>query len=154
MLKKDYGLALAICDDLRRNYVSSAIEFRRGQILFHLGEYDRSEAVFREIRDNPDDRVGALCYQGLIAVARKERDKAIRIVQQIENQRTESVTKFSVDLRLASIFAGLGEIAKARELLRSFLTSSRCKAAPFLYRKYIALDRNFDPIRSDFIMPF
>jgi TolB-like protein len=154
MLKKDFDGAIDICEDLRRNLESSQVEHRLGQILYYMGKLDRSEAVFKALESKADVGLAAQCYLGMIAAAKNDMDRAARIARQIEILRPKSNPTYSVELRLASIYAGLGETAKAREALRLFFTSDLLKSAPFLYKKYLALDKNLDAIRSEIIMPF
>jgi tetratricopeptide (TPR) repeat protein len=154
MLKKDFDGALAICDDLRRFLNSGDVDYRRGQILYYMGDFARSEGAFRDMDENTEVWLGSLGHLGMIAAARKDADGAARILRQIELLRPKSDGQYGLDLRLASIYAGLGQSDKAREHLRDFSAQDRYKAAPFLYAKYIAIDKNFDSIRTDIVLAY
>lgn len=152
MLRGEYATALAVCDSVGRTKKSLAVAHKRGEILYHLGDLEGSQAVFRLCTTPTSLRIGALFFEAMIASRRGDRSRALEILRQISILNPFPSARNLDFLREASVRAGLGETAKAQALIAE-QTKGLAGWGIHLMRKAIAIDPNFGrlPKNSGFV---
>jgi len=147
MLKKEFDKALRVCSMINNNLPSPIVEFRLGEIYYFRGDLDKSEIIFKRFETPVGAKVCALHYLGMIEARRKNWEKALQIIKEIELLKPEKFVAFEDKLRLASIYAGLGQEKSARALLNSFYSDEKINKNRFVFKKYMEIDRNFENLR-------
>jgi TolB-like protein/tetratricopeptide (TPR) repeat protein len=148
MLRREFDKALRVCDIIQRTPDPLLVEFRRAEILFYQGELARSEAVIRRFA-NQDNEVDALLLMGMIAARRNDVAAVRRIVAEIERLGSALSNPIHENaVWFASMFAGIGETAKAEEILRKFIKDKRTDAMRFIHKRYLDINPNFEQMKS------
>jgi tetratricopeptide (TPR) repeat protein len=147
MLRREFGRALQVSSAVLGGAPSARVAFACGAILYYQGDLAGSLAAFQLCTSPPANKISALYYEGMIAARRRDREKAFEILRQIQILETKKDPIIMGHLRTASIYAGLGEIDKATDLLREGYEALR-EQGTFVMKKYIELDPNFESIRD------
>jgi TolB-like protein len=143
MLNRDFSRAAEVCNIIMNNDRSPMTKFRLGEILYYLGDLEKSEEIFRQFDTPPDYKMGALCYLGMILSQKGDKDSTKKIIKEIGELFPKEYKLFSGDLKLASIYMGLGEREEARVHLRAFFGNSKLRKMRHLYYRYLEIDNNF-----------
>ncbi|MDH4195775.1 MAG: hypothetical protein OEW05_00045 [Candidatus Aminicenantes bacterium] len=151
MLKREFDKAFNVCAGAFKINPSSLLEFRMAEIHYYRGELKESEAIFRRLQAPADGKFGELYYLGMIAARGGDAEGARRILGTIELLDPLKEAPFFDNLRLASIYAGLGEMEKARGLLRAVFSAEVNSPPSQVARRYFEIDRNFDGLRTEFL---
>ncbi len=151
MLKGEFDKAFNVCAGAFKVNPSSLLEFRTAEIHYYRGELKESEAIFRRLQAPEDGKFGELYYLGMIAARRGDADGARRILGRIDLLDPLKEAPFFDNLRLASIYAGLGELEKALGTLRTVFSNEANSPPSHIARRYFEIDRNFDALRSEFL---
>lgn len=148
MLNKEFYKAVEVCTIIEKHDSSSLAKFRLGEVYYYSGDLDRSEAIFHQF-DNAaiETKIGALYYLGMISSQRGEREKALKILEEIKRISPE---EYIIDdyLKIASIHMGLGIEELGYKELSSFFDRPIAKNMSYVYLKYIDIDNNFDKFRE------
>ena len=149
MLNKEFHKALEICNMVEKHDYSLMAKFRLGEIYYCLGHLEESKALFQQFNLAPLDlKIAALHYLAMIYSQRREREEALRIIEDINLISPQELVLYD-HLKLASVYMGLGMKESGYEHLRLFFDRSPVQKMRFTYLKYIDFDRNFDNIREE-----
>jgi TolB-like protein len=149
MLNKEFYKAIDICNIVEKLDSSLMAKFRLGEIYYGLGHLEESKAVFQEFDIAPLDlKIAALLYLGMIYSQKGEREEALRIIDDI-NLLSPQEFVISDNLRLASVYIGIGMKESGYECLRYFFNKPISKKMRFVWIKYLDIDRNFDRVRKE-----
>jgi TolB-like protein len=149
MLNKEFHKALEICNIIEKHDYSLMAKFRLGEIYYGLGHLEESKAVFQEFDIAPLDlKIAALLYLGMIYSQKGEREEALRIIDDISLISPQEFV-ISDNLRLASVYIGMGMKESSYECLRYFFSKPISKKMYFVWLKYLDIDRNFDRVREE-----
>jgi TolB-like protein/TPR repeat protein len=149
MLDKQFERAINICSIIKNHDPSFMASFRLGIIYYHQGNLDESEKLFSQFETSLEFKMASLFYLGMIASQKGEIEKAQRIIQKIMLLGPQKYNFFEDQLRLASIYLGLGKRELGYKYLDSFFSKERTKKYKFIYQKYIDLDKNFENFRKE-----
>jgi TolB-like protein len=149
MLKKEFAKAAGICEIIKEYDSSSLAKFRLGEIYYYQGDLDKSQAIFKEFDSAPMRlKIDSMLYLAMIASQRREKDRALQIVDKINLLYPHEVI-INDYLRFASIYLGLEMRESGYKYLKSFFERQMAKKMRFIFLKYIDLDRNFDSFRNE-----
>ncbi len=149
MLNEEFYRAINICNIIEKHDDSLMSKFRLGEVYYHLGDLDTSEAIFQEFDvARLDLKIASLLYLGMIHSQRGENEKALDIIDDISLISPQEFIIYD-DLKLASIYMGLRMKEPGYQHLRSFFNKSPAQKMRFAYLKYIDFDRNFDNIKEE-----
>jgi hypothetical protein len=149
MMNEEFYRAINICNIIEKHDYSLMSKFRLGEIYYCLGHLDESKAVFQQFDSaDLDLKIASLLYLGMISSQRGEREKALRIIDDINLISPRELVSYD-HLKLASVYMGLGMKEAGYEHLRSFFKRSPVQKMRFAYLKYIDFDRNFDKIKEE-----
>jgi len=148
MLKKDFQKALDVCNLMRRHSPSLLIKFRIGEIYYYMGELEKSLEIFRDFQDAPLElKIDSLLYSGMIAAQKDDRDKALRILEEIELLAPDEFI-ISESLKMASVYFGIERPEMAYQHLELFFLKQITKNSYYTFCKYIDIDKNFKNFRD------
>jgi len=149
MLNKEFYKAINICNIIEKHDYSLQSKFMLGEIYYYLGDLDSSKAVFQQFDIAPLDlKIAALLYLAMISSQKGEEKKALEIIDNIALISPQGLVSYE-NLKLASVYMGLGMKEHSYEHLRLFFNMSPTKKMRFVYLGYIDFDRNFDNIREE-----
>lgn len=149
MLGREFDKAVEICDILEKNDSSLKSKYLSGEILYYMGNRNRSRVIFKQLIDvSLEYRIGSLYYLAMISSREGDVNETKSIIQEINKISPEKFRFFENELKLSSIWAGLGEKELAYRYLRSFL-NEKGKSDFFIYKKYIDIDANFDELKKE-----
>lgn len=146
MLNEDFDEAIRICNIIDKRDSSMMARFQKGEIYYNKGDLYSSEGIFQQFDMPLEYEIGALYYLGMISAQRGEAEKARRILQEIHTQSPEF---HGSDLKLASIYMGIGEKEEGYQYLESFFDTPRVKKMKYKYHRFIGMDRNFFQVREE-----
>lgn len=149
MLDKEFYKAIEVCSIIEKNDPSLMAYFRLGEIYYYLGELNKSENIFKQFENAPLGlKIDTLSHLAMIASQREDREKALNIIQEIKHISPE---EFIVGdyLKLASIYIGIRMKELGYNCLKSFFNQRSVKKIPYIYLKYIDIDKNFDQVREE-----
>jgi TolB-like protein len=149
MLDEEFYEALRVCNIIEKNDPSLMAKSMKGEIYYYMGELEQSRMVFQEFEDVPlGDRIDALCYLGMIAARKGDKEEALRIVEETERMISPELLD-DLYLSLSSIYMGIDMKDQGYKYLRLFLQQPIMKNFHFVYLKYIDLDKNFDRVKEE-----
>ncbi len=149
MLNKEFYKAIDICNIVEKQDYSLMAKFRLGEIYYGLGHLEESKAVFQQFNLAPLDlKITASFYLGMIYSQKGEREEALRIIDNI-NLLSPQEFVLGDNLRLASVYIGIGMKESSYECLRYFFNKPISKKMRFVWIKYLDIDRNFDRVREE-----
>jgi TolB-like protein len=149
MLNKEFYKAIEVCNIVEKHDYSLMTKFRIGEIYYYLGDLDSSKAVFQQFDVAPLNlKIASLFYIGMIHSQRGEREKALKIIDDISLISPQELV-FNDDFWLASVYLSIGNKELGYELLKHFFNKNRNINMRFVWLKYIDIDRNFDRIREE-----
>ncbi len=88
----------------------------------------------------------------MIAARQGDRARAFAVLGEIDVLIPRKEAVYLDHLREASVYAGLGESARAEELLREGLAKLG-NAGTYIMRSYIEIDPNFKGLRRSLVLP-
>jgi TPR repeat protein len=149
MLNKEFHEAIHVCNIIEKHDYSLESKFRLGEIYYYLGHLEKSKAVFQQFDFAPLDlKIAALLHLAMISSQKGEEEKALDIIGDINLISPQDLVLYE-NLKLASVYMGLGMKEHGYEHLRLFFNMSPTKKMRFAYLRYIDFDRNFDNIREE-----
>jgi len=149
MMNEEFYRAIDICKTVEKHDYSLMSKFRLGEVYYNMGDLDTSEAIFQQFDIAPLDlKIASLLYLGMISTQKGEREKALKIIDEISFISPQDLVLYE-NLKLASVYMGLGMKEHGYEHLRLFFNMSPTKKMRFAYLRYIDFDRNFDNIREE-----
>jgi len=149
MLNNEFNNAIYVCNIIEKLDSSLMAKFRLGEIYYCLGHLEESKALFQQFNLAPLDlKIASLLYLGMIHSQRGEGEKALKIIDDISLTSPKEFVLYE-NLKLASVYMGLGMKEHGYEHLRLFFDKSPVQKMRFAYLKYIDFDRNFDNIREE-----
>jgi len=154
MLKRRFSEALNVCSVLDNNLESDFVDFQRGEIQYYQGDFEACEPLFSASGEDLSLRSYMLHFLGMIAVRKNDREAALKILKEIELLAPKKSAVLDSVLRRASIYAGLGDVRKASELLGNIFASNSSGNGNYVFRRLIELDRNFDNVRYTLKMSY
>ena len=148
MFNREYYRAMDICSNIRQ-ISPSIVDFRLAEIYYYMGDLYHSETIFQKFQTPLNYKIISLAYLGMIASQRGEKGKVLNIVGEI-NLLSSGEEKFlSNNLKLASIYFGLGKKEMGYKFLKSFFSEDFTLEFPYIFVKYIDIDRNFDKFKNE-----
>jgi len=151
MLKGEFDDALRVCGVIQPGPNSYPVDCRRAEIYFYKGELDKSEAVIRQTT-NSKAEITCRYLLGMISAARKDIAVARQIAAEIERLHPPKGSPYEDMLWYASIFAGIGETAKAEEIVRTFLSDKKAQDMRYIHKRYMDINPNFKTLAANFII--
>ncbi len=149
MLKKEFYDAINVCNIVEKLDSSLISKFRLGEIYYYMGHLDESKAVFQQFNLAPLElKIASLFYLGMISSQREKKEEALDIIDDFSLISPQEFIIYD-DLKLASIYMGLGMKELGYENLRSFFNKSPAKKMRFVWIKYIEIDRNFENFKKE-----
>lgn len=149
MLKREFYNAVEVCKFIERSDPSLFSKSILGEIYYYSGDLERSREVFLQIDFPLDFKIYSLFYLAMIAAQKGESEEALRIVQKIETLMPEEFKVYEEELKLASVYFGLGNKEQGYEYLESFFNREQAIKERFINLKYTEIDRNFDMFRNE-----
>ena len=148
MLNEEYHRALMACDGIQRDIMA---DFRKGEIYYYLGDLDSSEAVFLQFENgnNFNFCIGSLFYLGMIAAQREDTSEVERIINKISVIAPKEFHFFEAQLKLASIYMGIGKKELGYDCLEAFFSKEKTEKTRYISLKYMEIDKNFDNYREE-----
>jgi len=148
MLNEEYDRALMACDGIQRDIMA---DFRKGEIYYYLGDSESSEAVFLQFENGNDFNfsIGSLFYLGMIAARRGDASEVERIINKISIIAPKEFYFFEAQLKLASIYMGIGKKELGYDCLEAFLSKEKTEKTRYISLKYIEIDKNFDNYKEE-----
>lgn len=146
MIKKDFLKAINVCNIIEKHDPSLMAKFKLAEIYYFSGELDKSQDLFEILVNSWDFRMSSLYYLGMIASQKHKTEEAVEIARKIIS---ESPDTFEGEIKLASIYFGLGKDDLGYEFLDSFLNKPNVEKRKYIYLRYIDLDRNFEEARGN-----
>ena len=148
MLNRQFHRSIEVCRALQRVDSSPMINFRMGEIYYYMGDLEKSEVVFKSIKDiSLRYKIASLAYLGMISAQRREREKALEYLDQIATLLPED-KYVEIDLYIASVYFALGINDEGYAFLRSFFKNPIAQKMKYVYLKYMENDRNFRSVLS------
>ncbi|UCC40850.1 MAG: hypothetical protein JSV96_05280 [Candidatus Aminicenantes bacterium] len=148
MLDKEYSKAMHICNNIRQ-ISPDYIDFRLAEIYYYMGDLENSKVIFQQFESPLDFKTGALFYLGMIASQGGEKENVLKILGEI-SLLVPRRSELKLDhLKLASIYFGLGIKDMGYKYLQSFFNENIAKKAPYIFVKYIDIDKNFDIFKEE-----
>jgi len=149
MLNKEFHEAIYVCNIIEKHDYSLQSKFRLGEIHYCLGHLETSKTVFQQFDLAPlDQKIAALLYLAMISSQKREEEKALEIIDNITLISPQDLVLYE-NLKLASVYMGLGMKELGYEHLRLFFNMSPTNKMRFAFLRYIDLDKNFDNIREE-----
>jgi len=149
MLNKEFYKAIEVCNIIVKHDSTSMAKLRLGEIYYYMGDLDKSKTIFRQFDIAPLDlKIASLFFLGMISSQTAEREKALRIIDEISIISPEEFVLYDY-FRLASIYMSLGMKESGYEYLRYFFNKPLIKKMLFVWVKYIDIDKNFDRVREE-----
>lgn len=149
MLKRELYKALEVCDLIERSGSSLFSKFMLGEIYYYSGNLDKSREIFFQFDLPLNFKIHSLFFLAMIAAQKGDPEEALRIVQKIETLKPQEYKIYEEELKLASVYFGLGNKEQGYEYLESFFNKEQAKREKYINLKYIEIDRNFDMIRNE-----
>jgi len=148
MLNKEFYKAIDICNIVEKHDSSLMAKFRLGEIYYYLGDLDSSKAIFQQFDTAALDlKIGSLFHMGMICSQRGEREKALKIIDDISLISPREYVLYDY-FRSASIYLSLGMKELGYKHLRSFLNKPTIIKMRYVFLKYIDIEKNFDRVRE------
>ena len=148
MFNREYYRAIDICSNIRQ-ISPSIVDFRLAEIYYYMGDLYNSETIFQKYQTPLNRKIISLAYLGMIASQRGEKRKVLNIVGEINLLSSGEEKLLSNNLMLASIYFGLGEKELGYKFLKSFFSEDFATKFPYIFVKYIDMDRNFDKFKNE-----
>ena len=149
MLKENFQKAIDLCNLMKLHNPSSLIEFRLGEILYYKGELDKCKDIFLEFFDaSLELRIDSLFYLGMIAAQKGEHENAMKIIQEIELISPENHL-LNEEVKLASIYFGLGIDDSGYQCLRSYFNKPLASKNQYIILRYLDIDENFRNVKNE-----
>jgi tetratricopeptide (TPR) repeat protein len=152
LFKGEFGQALGVCSEVEREHPLAIIALRRGEVLYYQGDMVGSLAALRSCTAPLSLRVEALQYEAMIAARRGDRNRAFAVLGEIEVLIPRKEAVYLDHLREASVYAGLGDTARAEALLGEGLAGLAVSGS-YVLRSYIEIDPNFKDMRRSLVLP-
>ena len=149
MLKREFNEAILVCNGITRNGSSVMADFRKGEICYYMGDLDKSESIFRQFESPLEDKISSLFYLCMIASQKGEIDEVKRIIQNINIIAPKKLDYFEDQLKLASIYMGIGKEELGYDCLETFFSKEITNKYLHIYHKYIDIDKNFDNLKEE-----
>ncbi len=149
ILNKDFHGALDVCNTLMGRGIENPriIKTSQAEVFYYVGELEISKMFFDELEIPPtinsfDMRIAEFATEhlGMIAVQQNKISHAEYLIEYLDKIGVDSLDGH---VRRASILFGLGENERAFEYLDIFFKQSYAQKMKHIYRKNIALDKNF-----------
>jgi len=148
MLNREYYKAINICNNIRQ-ISPSIIDFRLAEIYYYMGDLYNSETIFQKFKTPLNYKITSLACLGMIASQKGEEGKVLNIVGEINLLSSGEEKLLSNNLLLASIYFGLGKKEMGYKYLKSFFSEDFAAKFPYIFVKYINIDRNFDKFKNE-----
>lgn len=153
MLNREHYRALDICNTINKKTLSSSsismIDFRLAEIYYYMGDLESSETIFKQFEIPLSYKTASKFFLGMIASQRGEKEKAQNIIADIFLMYPEKNRYRNDHLKLASIYFGLGMKEAGFKFLKSFFNEDIAKKIPYIFIKFIDMDKNFDMFKGD-----
>lgn len=140
LLDEQFDKGLGICEIVKKIDGTLMTHFRIGEIYYYAGELEKSRAIFSQIENPLNMKIGAQFYLGMIAAQNKNAEDVRIIVKRLENL---SMKLLEDDLRFSSIYFGIGNEEEGFRHLDNFFSKPITQRLKYNYERYIALDKNF-----------
>lgn len=145
LLDGQFSRALEICELVKKVDNTSLTEFRIGEILYYMGNLERSASIFNQMESPLHLKVGALYYLGMIASQKKNSEKLKNIISKIDNlPKPFSWHNF----RFSSMYFGIDDKEEGFRCLDDFFSEPSTQKLKYNYKRYVLIDRNFDKYNS------
>lgn len=149
ILNGEFFKAFEVCKIIDQHNPSLFSKFRLGEINYYLGDLEQSIKILQQFNAAPlHYKVDSLFYLGMIASQKGMKQEALRIIDEIILISPKTLI-LNEDLKMASIYLGLGMEELGFKYLRVFFKKPVAKEMPFICRSYIYIDKNFDNFRAD-----
>lgn len=149
MLNGKFDKALIVCNKNKTDESSLMANFLEGEIYYYMGDFARSEEIFRTFESPLEYRMGSLFYLGMIASQRRDNDEVERILQKIKVIAPDELKLFGNDLKMASIYMGMENWELGYKHLEQFFKKEKAQKILYVYHKYIDMDKNFERVREE-----
>ena len=149
MLNQDYDKAISICQYSGRDDLSLNTLYRLGEICYYSGDLLTSKMYFNQIK--PEfftDEINRALFLGMMAAQAGDRETAQKMIDKLNIMIQEGVLP-GFNLKMASIYMGLGEREKGLQYLDTFFQKPYAKLRHHIYLKYINIDKNFAPYKEE-----
>jgi len=149
MLNREFDRAILVSNMIKESDSSLMANFRKGEIYYYMGDLDKSESIFRQFESSLDFKISSLFYLGMIASQKRDIEEVERIIQKIDIIAPKKFNLFEDQLKLASIYMGIGKKELGYGCLKSFFSKEKTHKIRFIYHKYIEIDKNFENFREE-----
>lgn len=149
MLNREYIDAIKVCSLIKDHDSSMMAIFRLGEIYYYLGDVDMSEKIFQQFDRPLEFKIDALLYLAMIASQRGEKEKALKLIDELNLISSENNVFRKDNLKLASVYFGLKMNKLGFDYLRALFNEQLTKENRFIYLKYIDIDKNFNDFREE-----
>ena len=122
MLEENYQAAAQVCEQILNIDQTLMAKFRLGEIHYYSGALDRSDKIFDQFTTPLSLKIASLYYKGMIASQRNQREEVGSINREIDLLSLKGIPPSFEDLRMASMFFGLGDEETGYKYLNSFIS--------------------------------
>jgi TolB-like protein len=149
MLNRDFNTALIVCDGIQGGEATLLADFYKGEIYYYAGDLNKSEAIFQNIDAPLDIQLDCMLFLGMIAARKGDTEEAERLIQKFIVMASPEYQFLEYQLKLASIYMGLGKKEQGYAHLEDFFKTEIMDKTRYIYLQYIEMDRNFDNCREE-----
>jgi len=149
MLKREFYKAIEVCNLIESYDPSLFSKFMLGEIYYYSGDLDKSKEIFFQFDLPLNFNIHSLFFLAMIAAQKGKAEEAQRLIQKIETLKPEEYKVYEEELKLASVYFGLGDKEQGYEYLESFFNKEQAIREKFINFKYMEIDVNFDTIRNE-----
>jgi tetratricopeptide (TPR) repeat protein len=142
MLRRKFSQSLRVVDEVLDGRASPYSSFARGAILYYQGDLEGSRTAFEACDSTVEQKIAALYYLAMIAARKGDRGRAENLMRQIELLEIRKEPMYLDHVRAASVYAGLGRVDKAMDLLREGYKALG-KSGVSIMKLYVEIDPNF-----------
>lgn len=151
MLAGSFDDAVGVCELLLKHDPEKFALCRLGEILYYKGDLDKSRRIMEQIRESPQiaTKIWGLDFLAMIAAREGKGDEARQLRNEILTILPHRPNAPEDILKRASIALGIGEKSTGFRLLKEFFDNPKVRLTPYIYHRYMSIDKNFDRYRND-----
>ena len=148
MLNRDFAKALDICRISGRDDNSFNTLYQLIQIYYYTGDFSACRAAWEKInKDTLEMKLDHNFFLGMMAAQEHDSEKALKIIERINVLGQDGLMP-GFNLKMASIYLGLGMKEKGFQYLDTFFNKPDTQVRYYLELKYLGLDHNFDAYKE------
>jgi TolB-like protein len=143
ILNRQFDKAMGVCNIIQQSDATIFSKLKLAEVYYYSGDLEQSKSILEELKNaSLELKIDALFYKGMIAAQKGEKEKALEIVKKIRDISPAGYIK-SDNLKMASIYAGIGMYETCRNHLRALFASKWGPPYRHVYLGFMTIDKNF-----------